>query len=180
MKALVLSVMAMAVAYALSPSNTAAGGARTPRAKANLCKPGEHVITSCHPKGMVFSLCGVDGPKEKYVVYREARGGGPVRQFPDDPKRYAEEFHYSAQGASAWEERVRFKMDGADHYIVSAMGKGGPVYDEHGWPGNATALIIMSDGRIRQHNCLVSDDGWIMQPGSPLSPREEFDDDLRP
>lgn len=181
MRHLVVPFAILAAAYALvSPVGAAGGGALKPRAKVSLCKPAEQVVTSCHPKGLTFALCAADGPKEKYIVYREVRSAGPVRQFPQDPTGQIEQFHYSSEGTSAWEERVRFTLDGAAHYIVSAMGKGGPEFDRHGWPVNATALIVKTGGRFQQYNCAPSDEGSISRPNLDLFPREAFDDDLRP
>lgn len=174
------AVLIAATSFAPSPSSAAPGRTAKPGPEASLCKPGETVITSCHSKGLTFSLCGMNGPKQTYVVYREARKAGPVRQVPEDPARYAEEFHYSFQGTSAWEERVRFTMDGAPHYIVSAMAKVGIEFDRYGWPANATALIVKDAGRTRQYNCRWSDAAAINQSGWDLIPKEDFDNDLRP
>lgn len=182
MRRLILSFVAVAASYALSASSTVAGGTPKPKpvAKAGLCRPGEWEVTLCHPKGFTFALCAVDGPSEKYVVYREKRGTGPVKQYPEHPEGQAVQFHYSTEGASGWEERVRFSMDGADYYVISAMSKGGPIFERHGWPVNASALIIKARGRLQQHNCSREDDGWISQPNLDLFPREEFDESLRP
>lgn len=178
MSAAVLVAAALAVLSSWSPKSSAASPRRKTAPAMNLCKPDEEVITLCHPKGLVFALCGVDRPDKRHVVYRERRGGGPVVQFPEDSARYLDEFRFSKIGASGVEARIRFTQGGAEHYVVDAMSKGAPEFDAHGWPVNATALIVREGGQTRQYNCPWSDTASIGRLGYELIPREAFDDSL--
>lgn len=174
--ALVVAVVAVLTSW--GPESAVAAPKRKAAPAANLCKPDEEIITLCHPKSLVFALCGVDRPDKRYVVYREKRGAGPVVQFPEDAARYLDEFRLSHIGASGFETRIRFTRGGAEHYVVDAMWKGGPEFDKHGWPVNAIALIIREAGRTRQYNCPWSDEASIRRLGYELIPEEAFDESL--
>lgn len=176
LSAVLLVATTLTLLGAWSPEGYAA--APKPKAALDLCKPSEEIITLCHPKGLVFALCGMDRPGEQYVVYREQRGHGPITQFPEDPARYRDEFRFSNSGASSFHTRIRFVRGGVEHYVVDAMAKGGPVFDKHGWPVNATALIVKEPGRTRHYNCPWSDHPSIRHLGYELIPREAFDDEV--
>jgi hypothetical protein len=174
MNRLIAGLSALTLAF-WSPLAAAA----PPSPKPSLCKPQEQVVTSCHAKGRTWSLCGMDAPSRRYIVYRERAGQGLVTQFPQDEARYSSEFHLSTGPSSGGGDgRVRFRREGIEYYIVDSIHPGAPDFDRHGWPLNGTALIAMGPGKGHKYYCPVSDNTSIRALAYDLLTREEYNFDV--